>query len=160
MIRIDQTFVRRSVEHGAVVEFAAVRIGVGVGIKVHQRHFTKVLGVRAQQWQRDKVVAAKGEHTLTGRQQLLSMRLQFFTHFTRIPERINQIAAVHHVQALAHIEVPREAVVLPGQVGGHLTDCRRTMTPARTTRRCHIKRYTGDHPVGVAVVRHEVHRQT
>ena len=131
MIRIDQTFVRRSVEHGAVVEFAAVSVGVGVGIKVHQRHFTKVLSVRAQQRQRNEVVAAKGEHTLTGRQQLLSMRLQFFTHFTRIPERINQIAAVHHVQTLAHIEVPREAVVFPGQVGGNLTDRRRTMAATR-----------------------------
>ena len=160
MIRIDQPFVRRRVEHSAVVEFAAVRVGVGVGIKVHQRHFTKVFSVRAQQRQRDEVVAAEGEHTLTGRKQLLSMRLQFFTHFTRITEGINQIAAVHHVQTLAHIEVPREAVVFPRQVSGNLTDCRRTMTPARAARRCHIKRYAGDHPIGVAFVWHEVHRQT
>ncbi|MNC72610.1 hypothetical protein D3C75_1236830 [compost metagenome] len=56
---IDQAFVRRMEEHGAVVVLAAVGIGVGMGIEVHQRHFTEMFRVRTQQWQRDEVVAAE-----------------------------------------------------------------------------------------------------
>ncbi len=160
MIRIDQPFVRRGVEHGAMVELAAVGVGVGVGVKVHQRHFAEVFSVRAQQRQGDKVIAAEGEHAFARRQQFFRVRLQLLAHFTRIAEGVNQIAAVHHVQALAHVEVPREAVVLPGQVGGNLTDRRRAVAAAGTTRGCHIKRYAGNDPVCVAVVRHKVHRQT
>ena len=62
MVRIDKPFVRRGIEHGAVVELAAVGVGIGVSIEVHQRHFTKVLGMGAQQRQGNEVVAAKGEH--------------------------------------------------------------------------------------------------
>lgn len=128
-------------------------------VKVHQRHFTEVLRVGAQQRQGHEVVTAEGEHAFTGRQQLLGVRLQFFAHFARVTEGVHQITAVHHVQALAHVEVPREAVVLPGQVGGNLTNCRRAMTSTRTTGRCHVERYAGDHPVSIAVVRLEVHRK-
>ena len=88
------------------------------------------------------------------------MRLQFFTHLARVAKRIDQVTAVHNVQTLAHVEVPREAVVLPGQVSGNLTDRRRAMTAARTTGSRHIKRYAGDNPVGVAVIRLEIQRQT
>ena len=47
VVRIDKPFVRRGIEHGAVVELAAVGVGIGVSIEVHQRHFTKVLGMGA-----------------------------------------------------------------------------------------------------------------
>jgi len=87
------------------------------------------------------------------------MGLQFFTHFTRITKGVHQVAAVNYVQALAHVEVPREAVVFPGQVGGDLTDRRRAMTATGTTGRCHIKWHPGDHPVRIAVVGLEIHRK-
>ncbi len=133
MVRIDQTFVWRGEEHGAVVELAAISVGIGVGIEVHQSHFAEVLSVRAQQRQRDEVVAAEGEHALAGRQQFFRMCLQFFAHLAGIAEGVNQVTAVHYVQALAHVEVPREAVVLPGQVGGNLTNGRRTVTATGAT---------------------------
>ena len=157
MVGIDKPFVRRGVEHGAVVELAAVGVGIGVGIEVHQRHFTEVFGVGAQQRQRNKVVAAKGEHALAGRQQLLGVGLQLLAHFARVAEGIHQIPAVNHVQAFAHVEVPRKTVVLPGEIGGHLTDRRRAMTAARAPGGRHIERYAGDDPVSIAVVRHEIH---
>ncbi|MNT77986.1 hypothetical protein D3C72_2171700 [compost metagenome] len=116
--------------------------------------------VRAQQRQRHEVVTAEREHALTGSQQFLSMGLQFFAHLTRVAEGIHQVAAVDDVQALAHIEVPREAVVFPGQVSGNLTDRRRAVTATGTTRSRHIKRNASNHPVSVAVVRLEVHRKT
>ncbi|CNU85618.1 Uncharacterised protein [Salmonella enterica subsp. enterica serovar Bovismorbificans] len=50
--------------------------------------------------------------------------------------------------------------MFPGEVGRHLTDRRRAMTTASATGRCHIKRYASDHPVGIAVIRLEVHWQT
>ena len=115
--------------------------------------------VGAQQWQSHKVVATEGEHTLTGSQQFLGVGLQLFAHLTRVAEGIHEVTAVNHVQALAHVEVPREAVMLPGQVGGNLTDRRRAMTSTGTTRGCHIERHTGDHPVSIAVVGLEVHRK-
>jgi len=86
--------------------------------------------------------------------------LQTFAHVARVAEGVNQVAAVDNVQTLAHVEVPREAVAFPGEVGGNLTDRRRTVTPARAAGGCRIKRNAGDHPVGVAVVRLEVQRQT
>ncbi|MNT75764.1 hypothetical protein D3C72_2146880 [compost metagenome] len=115
-----------------MVKFAAVRIGVGMGIEMHQRHFTEMLGMRAQQRQGHKMIATEREHTFTGSQQLLGMRLQFFAHLTRITEGINQIATVHHVQTFAHVEIPREAIMLPGQVRRHLTNGRRAMATTGT----------------------------
>ncbi|MNB99953.1 hypothetical protein D3C75_472610 [compost metagenome] len=157
MVRIDQAFFRRGEEHGAVVEFAAVRVSVSVRIEMHQRHFTKMLGMGAQQRQRNKVVTAEREHTLTGSQQFFCVGLQLFTHFTRIAEGVHQVAAVHHVQALAHVEVPREAVMLPGQVSGNLADSCRAVAATGATGGRHIKRHAGDHPVRITVVRLEVH---
>ncbi|ABU75702.1 hypothetical protein ESA_00404 [Cronobacter sakazakii ATCC BAA-894] len=157
--RIDQAFVRRGVEHGAVVKFTAVGVGIGMRVEMHQRHFTEVLRVGAQQRQRHEVVTAEREHTLTGRQQFFRVRLEFLAHLARIAERVNQIAAVHDVQALTHIEVPREAVAFPREVGGYLTNSGRSEAAARTARGGHIKRNTGDHPLGVAVIRHEIQRQ-
>ena len=78
----------------------------------------------------------------------------------RVAEGVHQIPAVHHVQALAHIEVPRETVVLPGKVSGNLTDRRRAMTAARAPGGRHIERHAGDDPVRIAFIRHKVHRQT
>ena len=128
-------------------------------IEVHQRHFTEVLRMGAQQRQGHEVVAAEGEHALTGSQQLLGVRLQLFAHLTRVAEGVHQVTAVHHVQALAHVEVPREAVMLPGKVSGNLTNRCRAVTTTRAARCCHIERHAGDHPVSVAVVRLEVHRK-
>ena len=159
MIRVDQTFFRRGIEHGAVVKFTTVRVGIGVGIKVYQRHFTEMLRMSTQQRQRNKVVTTEGEHTLTGSQQLLGVCLQFFAHLTGIAEGIYQIAAVHHVQTLAHVEIPREAVVFPGQIRRNLANRRRAVTTTGTARGGHVERHAGDHPVGIAVIRLEVHRQ-
>ena len=159
MIRVDQTFFRRGIEHGAVVKFTTVRIGVGVGVKVYQRHFAEMLRMSTQQRQRNKVVTTEGEHTLTGSQQLLGVRLQLLAHLTGISEGIYQIAAVHHVQALTHVEIPREAVVFPGQIRRNLTDSSRTVASTRTTRSGHIERHASNHPVSIAVIWLEVHRQ-
>ena len=159
MIRVDQTFFRRGIEHGAVVKFTTVRIGIGVGVKVYQRHFAEMLRMSTQQRQRNKVVTTEGEHTLTGSQQLLGVRLQLLAHLTGIAESIYQIAAVHDVQTLTHVEIPREAVVFPGQIRRNLTDRRRTVASTRTTRSGHIERHAGNYPVSIAVIRLEVHRQ-
>ncbi len=75
MMRIDQAFFRRGVEHRAVIEFAAVSVGIGMRVKMYQRHFAKMFRVGAQQRQRDEVVAAEREHTLACRQQFFSVRL-------------------------------------------------------------------------------------
>ena len=116
MIRVDQTFFRRGIEHGAVVKFTTVSVGIGVGVKVHQRHFAEMFRMGAQQRQRNKVVTTEGEHSFTGSQQFFCVRLQFLAHFTGIAEGIHQIAAVHDVQTLTHVEIPWEAVVFPGQI--------------------------------------------
>ena len=41
VVRIDKPVVRRGIEHGAVVELAAVGVGIGVSIEVHQRDVYK-----------------------------------------------------------------------------------------------------------------------
>ena len=69
--------------HGAVVKFTTVSVGIGVGIKVYQRHFAEMLRMSAQQRQRNKVVTTEGEHTLTGSQQLLGVRLQLLDVYKR-----------------------------------------------------------------------------
>ena len=143
-----------------MVELAAVGVGIGVGIEVYQRHFTEMLGVGAQQRQGDEMVAAEGEHAFTCRQQFLRVRLQFLAHFAGVAEGVDQIAAVHDVQAFAHVEVPWETVVLPGKVSGNLTDRRRAMTAARAPGGRHIERHAGDDPVRIAFIRHKVHWQT
>ncbi|MNC36313.1 hypothetical protein D3C75_848300 [compost metagenome] len=127
---------------------------------MYQRHFTEVLSVSAQQWQSHEVVATEREHTLTRSQQFFCMSLQTFAHVTRITEGVNQVAAVNNVQTFAHVEVPREAVAFPCQIGRHLTDCRRAMTTTCTARCCRIKRNASDNPIGIAVVWHEIQRKT
>ena len=114
----------------------------------------------AQQRQGNEVVAAKGEHTFAGRQQLLGVSLQLLAHFARVAEGVHQIPAVNHVQAFTHVEVPRKTIVLPGEIGGNLTDRRRAMTAARAPGGRHIERHAGDDPVRIAFIRHKVHWQT
>jgi hypothetical protein len=130
-----------------------------LGVEVHQRQLAEMLGVRTQQRQGDKVVAAEREHALTGFQQFLRVCLQLVAHVLRIAEVEHDVAAVNHVQAIAQIEAPRPTVAFPGQVGGHLTDGRRAMAAAGATGGRHVKRNAGDDPLCIAVVRHEVQRK-
>ncbi len=127
---IDQAFLRRMVEHGAVVEGRAVGVGIGVRIEMHQRHFAEMLRVRAQQRQRDVVVAAESQHAFAAGQQFFRVRLQLVGQILRVAKGVNQIAAVDDVQTLAQIEVPRPAAAFPRQIGRDLTDSARSQAAA------------------------------
>ncbi|MNT05873.1 hypothetical protein D3C72_1405130 [compost metagenome] len=156
---IDQAFVRRMEEHGAVIVLAAVGIGVGMGIKVHQCQFAEMFGVCAQQRQSHEVVAAEGEHALAGFQQFFRVRLQLVAHVLSIAEVEHHVAAIDDIQTIAQVKVPRPAVAFPSQVGGNLTDCRRTVTATGAAGGCHVKWNAGDDPLCIAVVRHKVQRK-
>lgn len=105
------------------------------------------------------MVAAEREHTLTGLQQFLRVRLQLVAHVLRIAEIEHDVAAVNHVQPIAQIEAPRPTVAFPAKVGGYLTNSRRAVTATGATGGRHVKRNAGDDPLCIAVVRHEVQRK-
>ena len=65
----------------------AVSVGIGMGVKVYQRHFAEMrLRMSTQQRQRNKVVTTEGEHALTASQQLFRMRLHSFRSFRASPK--------------------------------------------------------------------------
>ncbi len=58
MMRIDQAFFRRGVEHRAVIEIAAVSVGIGMRVKMYQRHLPEMFSWARSSGSDESVVAA------------------------------------------------------------------------------------------------------
>ena len=128
-------------EHGAVIEILA-SVGIGMGIEMDQRKTTAmVFRGRAQQGQRDKVVAAHGHGETTGLKHLKRVGFHGFQHAVGIAGAEAVIAPIGHRQAMKGIEVigPLRA---PGDVAGGLPDGARSEPCACPVRCAQIIRNT------------------
>ena len=101
-----------------------------MGVEMHQRHFTEVLRVSAQQWQSHEVVAAEREHALARSQHFLGVLLQLVGQVLCVAKVEHHVAAVDHFQTVTQVEIPRPAFAFPCQIHRNLTDCRRAQTCA------------------------------